>query len=614
MTNNIDLDASYKLSTAGDDSEDDIPLEVKPGEGTPFVVISRGGAQEVGRSCYQLETKFGSYLVDAGLNQGGGGQFPDFRGTSEGQIDAVFLTHAHIDHVGALPVIESRDLLSPRAPIITTRPTEALASTLLKDSLKIHTEKAKKPGREQLYTEAEVRQVLDRFVPRGYIRADVQDFVPNLPTQETLSFEFGNAGHLLGSSWIAFETMGSRVVFSGDLGGRSNHLPDIESPPQADSLFLESTYGDTENHNSASDTRTKIYKDTIQAVQNGEPVLIPSFGVGRSQELLFMFKNRLHQLDEEVRSQLQLVYDGMAVDSTNTYNQHAVGEFASESIRNMRVSNGEDQPFLPNEADAGYHIDRQEVLDDERIPVVIAPSGMLTGGWSPSYLVDFAERYDQAHVFLCGFQAEGTPGRKLEDALESNKKTVELTLPAFGIGEGIPDDDEGTTIEIPVDWIERYHGLSAHGARSVLRDFARSVSPEEITLVHGEPEQQQVLASNLAETVESVAGVRLGGMMEPAPVRPRSEGKDGYNSSDRPSTKILDEAEHELKFKEGPSESDLKRSSLFKRLESLEMALRTLDAEVGITRHDEGRSEGQIRAIVRDEVRTVLREEGLIKK
>ncbi|WP_222913301.1 MBL fold metallo-hydrolase [Natrinema sp. SYSU A 869] len=347
MTDNGNGQVAYKTTTVDEYAEDDVPLEVDPGDGTPFVVIPRGGVQEVGRSCYQLETKFGTYLVDAGLNQGDGGQFPDFRGLDEGQIDAVFLTHAHIDHIGAVPVIESRHLLSPRAPIITTRPTEALASTLLKDSLKIHKEQAEKPGREQLYTETDVRKVLDRFVPRGYIRGDIQDYVPNLPEQETLTFDFGNSAHLLGSAWIALETLGSRVVFSGDIGGRSNHLPDFDEPPKADSLFLESTYGGTENHDSASDIRTDIYTDAISAVRDQEPVLIPSFGVGRSQELLYIFKNRLHQLDNDTRSQIQLIYDGMSVSSTNTYNQHAHGEFASESIRNLRVSNGEDQPFLP---------------------------------------------------------------------------------------------------------------------------------------------------------------------------------------------------------------------------------------------------------------------------
>jgi len=248
------------------------------------------GAKEIGRSCYQVETRTGTYLVDAGLNQGDGGLFPDLRGLDEGQIDAVFLTHAHIDHIGSLPLLESHNFLSDQAPVITTRPTAALADTLLRDSLKIHRRVTQKPGREQQYTETDLRKVIDRFRPCGYQAADLSDHIAHIDDTETLHFEFGNAAHLLGSAWLALTVDGSRVVFSGDIGGRSNHLPDIDEPPQADGLFLESTYGDTHSHTNASDTRTNIFNEAIEAATNGKPVLIPCFGVGRSQELLYMFK------------------------------------------------------------------------------------------------------------------------------------------------------------------------------------------------------------------------------------------------------------------------------------------------------------------------------------
>jgi len=257
---------------------------------SPFVVVPRGGAKEIGRSCYQVETRTGTYLVDAGLNQGDGGLFPDLRGLDEGQIDAVFLTHAHIDHIGSLPLLESHNFLSDQAPVITTRPTAALADTLLRDSLKIHRRVTQKPGREQQYTETDLRKVIDRFRPCGYQAADLSDQIAHIDDTETLHFEFGNAAHLLGSAWLALTVDGSRVVFSGDIGGRSNHLPDIDEPPQADGLFLESTYGDTHSHTNASDTRTNIFNEAIEAATNGKPVLIPCFGVGRSQELLYMFK------------------------------------------------------------------------------------------------------------------------------------------------------------------------------------------------------------------------------------------------------------------------------------------------------------------------------------
>ncbi|WP_440009167.1 MBL fold metallo-hydrolase [Halomicrococcus sp. SG-WS-1] len=587
-------------------------LEYELGEDTPFVVIPRGGAQEVGRSCYQIETTHGTYLVDAGLNQGDGGLFPDFRGIEDGDIDAVFLTHAHIDHIGALPVLESHNLLAKQARIITTRPTEALADTLLHDSLKIHKEKAQEPGYNQLYDAKDVRAVLDRFVPRGYIQDDIQNYVPHVGQQEPLSFQFGNASHLLGSAWLALSHSGTRVVFSGDLGGRSNHLPSIDQPPTAEKLFLESTYGDTHSHRSASDTRTAIYNAAVEAALDGRPVLIPSFGVGRSQELLYMFKHRLHQLADDKLAQLRVYYDGMAVGATDTYNQHADGEFAAESIRRYRVNSGDNQPFLFGQAFAGYDIDRENIFTRDQTPIIIAPSGMLSGGFAPSYLVEFAERYDEAEVFLCGYQAEGTPGHVIEEGLTSDAEEVTVTLPANGIGKGIPDD-EGTTVTLPTEWITRYHGLSAHAARNKLLEFARNVSPDEITLIHGESEQQKKLAEHLAENVSSVSGVRLAGMMHPTPIRPAANLED-LRFQDRPATKILDESGVEIDVSSENEARDVNDlhgdlSDVVERIEELESAFRTLDAQVALSRQEDEFSEQDIRGIVRDEVGEILQEE-----
>jgi Cft2 family RNA processing exonuclease len=198
-------------------------------------LIPRGGAREVGRSCYHLTAENRDYLVDCGLKQSHPTSYPDFTGLAPGQIDAVFLTNAHIDHTGALPLCEARGLLADEAPIIATRPANALAHILLWDSFKLHKMAMAERNQPQRYTEADVRRVLDRFdgVPYGS------------DTQYTIEYQFGDAGHLLGSAWLALTHNGQRVLFSGDLGGRSAHLSAIETPPAADTLVLESTYGDT---------------------------------------------------------------------------------------------------------------------------------------------------------------------------------------------------------------------------------------------------------------------------------------------------------------------------------------------------------------------------------
>lgn len=584
-------------------------LQYRLNEETPFVVIPRGGAREVGRSCFQVETHHGTYLVDVGLKQGGGGQFPDLRGIEDEQIDAVFLTHAHIDHVGALPLLESHNLLAPQARVLTTRPTEALADTLLRDSFKIHRMEAEQAGRELLYSKTDLRQVLDRFRSQGYIEDDVYSYLPQVDRSEPLSFEFGNAGHLLGSAWLALSSQGQRVVFSGDLGGRSNHLPGIDQPPQADTLFLESTYGNTHSHRSASDTRTELYTASVEAALEGTPVLIPCFGVGRSQELLYMFKNRLHQLSEEDRTQLRVVYDGMAVSATDTYNEHCHGEFASKSMRNYLVNSGDDQPFLFDAAVAGYDTSRKAVVEAaDRTPIIIAPSGMLTGGFSPVYLLELAQRYADAKVMLCGYQAEGTPGRVLEDALETDDATVTLTLPANPFGEGIPDKGEGTEVTIPIDWVERYRGLSAHAARNEMLGFARHVSPTEICLVHGEPDVQKQFAAHLADNVSSVTNVWQAGILDAVPIN--MEALSEAEGFDRPAMRILDASDADLDLN---SHDTIDLDTLAgqvnetqEHISDIERAIRTLSANLAVARHDEGFSEEQIRQIVRDEFQSMM--------
>lgn len=593
----------------------DIGYDISVDEESPFVVVPRGGAKEIGRSCYQVETRQGTYLVDIGLNQGDGGLFPDLRGLENRQIDAVFLTHAHIDHVGSLPLLESYGLLSRQAPVITTRPTTALADTLLRDSLKLHRRASQKPGREQLYTEKHLRKVIDRFRPCGYQAANLHDHIAHVDETETLHFEFGNAGHLLGSSWLALTADGSRVVFSGDLGGRSNHLPDIADPPQADALFLESTYGGTHSHTSASDTRTDIYNEAISAAVDGEPVLIPCFGVGRSQELLYTFKNRTHSLPDEAREQVRIVFDGMSQNATDTYNQHCKGEFAAESIRNYVVNSGDERPFFFDEAVAARRLSmsRSELLDrkDKRTPIIIAPSGMLSGGFSPTYLLEFCQRYDDAHIILCGYQAEGTPGRQLEDSLEEDIEEVGVTLPSNGLDGGVPERDEGTRVKVPVDWISRYHGLSGHAARNTLLQFARQVSPSHVYLIHGEQHQQEQMATHLAENLRSVSDIQLTGMMHPVSVTPDRPDEDSIG--DRPAKRVLDKQGSEIDVKDTPElRPEVIHGQLTEfneQIEALELALRSLSGQLAVDRHGNGLSEAEVRAIVREELDNVVRDE-----
>jgi predicted metal-dependent RNase len=460
-------------------------------------ITPRGGAQEVGRSCYQVDAGDRTYLVDCGIKQSMKAEYPDFQGLDSGAIDAVFVTHAHIDHIGALPVAERRGLLADDAPIITTRPTDALATILLSDSLKIHKLECAEFDRQQQFTDQDVRAVLDRIEGRGYGRGECYN----------VEYVFGNAGHLLGSAWLALEHNSRRIVFSGDLGGRSAHLPAIEEPPTADTLLLESTYGNILDHRAFTDARIELFDLVTDALAAERPVLIPTFGVGRSQEVLQLFREREDELVEAADGDPRIVYDGMIRSSTPIYNVFATDEYVQDSLINYRINSQDTEPFLPDCAWTPETMPKRwGLLDGDRAPIIVSPSGMLTGGWSPFYLWEFTRHYEDAHVAFIGYQAHGTPGRELLEA-SGDKARVEITALMHGDQSDDPDASgfafHRKEITVPTHWVQKIDGLSGHAAGNGLLQFARETDPTEIHLVHGERGAEKFLCDYLGGNTDA---------------------------------------------------------------------------------------------------------------
>jgi predicted metal-dependent RNase len=475
-----------------------------------FEITPRGGVEEVGRSCYHVQAADRDYLIDCGLKQSFRAEFPTFCGLSPGQIDAVFITHAHIDHIGGLPVAEQRGLLADEALIFVTRPTNALATILLHDSLQIHKQEAEELGRPQEFSSDDVERILGRVTSVGYER----DHHLNV------TYEFGDAAHLLGSAWLALEFDERRVVFSGDLGGRSAHLGDIADPPEADELLLESTYGDTMQHRSFSDGRTEVYEQATQAQAAGLPVLIPTFAVGRAQEILQIFREREAGVRAAVDGEPSIVYDGMVKDSMSVYEVFCQDEFMSESIINYRINSTDAEPFTPECAWAPETMDeRERVLDGTNTPIIVAPSGMLTGGWSPYYLRDLARHYEEARILFIGYQAEGTPGREIVEAPGGYADVQITALPA-------PEDYDSELdtfgfqeqeIRVPTAWVREIGGMSGHAGGNDLLEFARAADPLGISLIHGPPGAAAQLREHLAANTEADA-VEVASHLEPIEV------------------------------------------------------------------------------------------------
>lgn len=579
------------------------PLEhadLHPSPDRPMVVTPRGGDREVGRSCYQVDTEYGTYLVDCGLNQGDEGEYPDFRGLGPESVDAVFLTHAHIDHCGGLPVLEARGFLDDDAAIIATRPTIDLAKTLLEDSLKIHRRETNHSGKMQQFTQQDVSAVFERFEPVDYGGGRIEAVAEEVD-QDPLVFQLENAGHLLGSAWLSLQTGGYRVVFSGDLGGRASHLPDITPPPQADLLFLESTYGATHSHTSFSDAQTTIYNAVERALNNREPVLIPTFAVGRSQTLQLLFSDRLHTLPGDLSDRVRLVVDGMAQEATDLYHEYVTDtDYMDEAISNRAKESGDDTPFSPPQvAFPQNDADRRAILEDAdpssggTVPIIIAPSGMLTGGNSPRYLVELAARFHSAKVMLTGYQALQTTGRTIQNQVDAETDEVQFTSTAEPFGNDWPAADNVTWISaedsselvtratIPSEWVSTVSGLSGHAAQHGLLDFARTVDPETIALIHGPDYAQEHLGNHLATNVDSVANVTRSRRLTPIAVESESD----------PDTAAL-----------SPEMFESDHESAYDQLDDVFELMAALNEEVAATRNDTGRSEAEIRSIVRDEL------------
>jgi metallo-beta-lactamase family protein len=597
----INEERPWLPADAGEEFDPLAHAGIEPDKDTPIVVTPRGGAREVGRSCYQIDTEHGRYLVDCGLSQGSDETFPDFRGLDPESVDAVFLTHAHIDHCGGLPVLEAKGLLHEDAPIIATPPTISLAKTLLEDSLKIHRRETG-AGQTQQFTQQDVDEVFERFEPVDYGGGRVEGLA-SVPDMEPLVFQLGNAAHLLGSAWLSLQTNGYRVVFSGDLGGRATHLPDITPPPEGDLLISESTYGGLHSHSSMSDARTEVYRAVKRAVESHEPVLIPTFAVGRAQTLQLLFAERLHMLSGDLRDNVRLVVDGMAQEATDIYHEYVQNtDYLDESLANRVAESGQTEPFLPkNVVFPANDAERREVLDNAdpaaggKVPIIVSPSGMLTGGNSPRYLTEFAARYESAKVFLTGYQAANTTGRVLQNHLQADKDEITFETDAGPVGTDWPTSDAvtWTTVErdggrdrvaratIPADWVEPVDGLSGHAAQHGLLEFARTVGPDTIALVHGPDYAQEALAKHYVQNVEAVDEVTRSRLLTPIEV---SRDADVETPALSPEMFDCDDMD-----------------TFADQLEHVHELLSALNEEVAVAKEN-GFDEAQIREIVRDEI------------
>ena len=453
-----------------------------------------GATKTVTGSNFLLEGAGKKILVDCGLYQGKAKEerenYEDFVYDVH-DIDFMLLTHAHIDHSGRIPKLY---VAGYRGPIYATKATCDLCAIMLPDSGHIQemenvwqNKKRARVGKKELpplYTAQDAIDCLEIFRPVSY------DEIIDL--DENISVRFNDAGHMLGSSiievWVKEDGETKKIVFTGDLG--NNDIPLLDSPTMietADYLVMESTYGGR-LHNRNDDKAELFLNIVAETLDNGGNVIIPSFAVGRTQEILYeLNKLKEQKNDEEFLKKYDTLMKApvyvdspLAISATEVFKQNM--NLFDEEVR-QEIQKGDNPLEFPG-LKFTQTVEESRALNDDPHPhIIISASGMCEVGRIKHHLKHNLWNPKNTILFV-GYQAPGTLGAKIV----SGEKKVKIS------GEEI-------VVNARIEYIEGYSG---HADQEWLLNFVYSfiTKPKHIFLVHGEPEGQKILKEKLLETTD----------------------------------------------------------------------------------------------------------------
>lgn len=429
-----------------------------------------GAAGTVTGSKYLIDTGERKIMIDCGLFQG----LKKLRllnweylPVNVEEIDTVLLTHGHMDHTGYLPRLVNMGFNNP---IRGTAPTLDIAKIILRDSAKIQEEEAERANKEgyskhspakPLYDLKDAEKAITQFVP-----------VPEgewLELYEGIRVRFQYNGHIIGATFIELDINEKRFVFSGDIGRKRDLLmKSYKKPRLADVLFIESTYGD--RLHVQQNVETKLKEIILHTIAKGGTLIIPSFAVERTQTLMYL----LWQLKERKEiPDIPLIMDSpMGANVLNVFHKykgwHRMPE--AECVK-MCVAFRIVKEFK----------ETWEVIDNRKPKIIIAGSGMMSGGRVLTYLQQYL-RDSETSILLAGYQADGTRGRKLLEGASELKiygKYYKVNAEVFNL-----------------------QVLSAHADQSELLDWMSDIkkAPEKIFIVHGEPHAADAFRVKVKDT------------------------------------------------------------------------------------------------------------------
>lgn len=434
-----------------------------------IVTISAlGGFREVGRQAILVETSNSKVLIDCGIKPTSTvDEFPLLEELDIEELDAVIVTHAHLDHCGFIPFLFKYGY---NGPVYCTKPTRNLMTLLQLDYLDVAT----KEGKPMPYGLKEVKKTLLSTIPLDY--GEVTDIAPDI------RLTFHNAGHILGSTIVHLHIGEGlhNIVYTGDFKYAKTRLlePASSSFPRVETLIMESTYGAPNDVMPSREETERLFLEYIKTtIERGGKVLIPVLAVGRAQEIMLV-------IDEAMRlgtiPKVPVYIEGMLQEVTAIHT--AYPENLARDLRNRIFHKGEN-PFLSEQFISVDDKNARPEIAEGGPCIIMATSGMLTGGPALEYFKLLASDSKNTMIFV-SYQIEGTLGRSI----------------LRGVREVTLTDSSGkiNVIEVKMD-VKALDGFSGHSDRKQLLRFVNnlSVKPKQIVIVHGEESK----CLSLAETI-----------------------------------------------------------------------------------------------------------------
>ena len=428
-----------------------------------------GGGRQVGRSCMLLQTPESRVLLDCGIDVSSEEEAYPFLEAPElklNELDAVIVSHSHIDHSGLVPYLFK---FGYRGPVYCTTPTRDIMSLLQLDIVKIQ----RSEGKDPIYTSEEVKEMVKHSIALDY--EEVTDITPDV------RITMYNAGHTLGSAMVHIHIGNGlhNLLYTGDIKFVKTRLlsPAATQFPRLETVMVEATYGGRDNTAVSIRDQDKILEDIIvTTINRGGKVLIPTLGTGRGQEVIVMVEKLV---EEKKIPDIPIHIDGMVWDITAIHT--AYPEYLNNTIR-QQVFHRDNNPFLnKNIKQVGSQKERRYIIEEEGPCLILATSGMLQGGPSVEYLKGLGEDKRHSLVFSC-YQGEGTLGRRIQ---RGEREIV------FREGQ----KEEVLNIKMEVLKIE----ISGHADRRELMNFISKLNPrpKRVLVNHGESNRCLDLASSI---------------------------------------------------------------------------------------------------------------------